>query len=121
LNPANASVECQLAEVELLRSKSAEASLHFGQALKIDSQAACAKAGLAEQLMEEGKEQQALEYLQAAVRDSPYNAQFHYRLAALYRRMGNKEEATKEAEKFKQLREMADELQQALHFKSAPE
>lgn len=121
LNQANASVECQLAEVELLRSKSADASLHFAQALKIDSESACAKAGLAEQLADEGKEQQALEYLQAAVQGNPYNAQFHYRLAALYRRMGNKDEAAKESDKFKQLRQMKDELQQALHSRSSPE
>jgi predicted Zn-dependent protease len=121
LNPADARCECQLAEIELLRSNSAEAANHFAHALRLDSAAACAKAGLAEQLMDEGKEQQALEYLQAAVRGDPYNDQFHYRLSAFYRRMGNKEEAAKEMEKFKQLREIKDELQQALRPKSSPE
>jgi tetratricopeptide (TPR) repeat protein len=115
LNPMNARCECQLAEVELLRSNSVEASLHYAQALKIDPKASCAKAGLAAQLIDEGKEQQALEYLQAAVRGDPDNAQFHYRLGVLYRRLGNKEEAAKEMEKFKQLREMKDDLQRSLH------
>jgi tetratricopeptide (TPR) repeat protein len=121
LNPADARCECQLAEIDLLRSNSAEAASHFAQALKLDSEAACAKAGLAEQLMEKGNDQQALEYLQAAVRGDPYNDQFHYRLSGFYRRMGNKEEAAKEMEKFKQLRDIKDELQQALHPKSSPE
>jgi predicted Zn-dependent protease len=120
LNPANAACECQLAEIELGRSNSAAAASHFAHALSLNSKAACAKAGLAEQLVDEGKEQQALEYLEAAVRDDPYNDQFHYRLSALYRRMGNEEEAAKEKKKFTQLREMKDELQQALHPKPSP-
>jgi Flp pilus assembly protein TadD len=67
-----------------------------------------------------GKEQQALEYLQAAVRSDPYDAEFHYHLAVLYRRMGNKDEATKEMETFKQLRKIGDELKQALHPAASP-
>lgn len=121
LNPTDARCECQLAEIETLRSNSAGAASHFANALKLDSESTCAKAGLAEQLMEEGKEQQALDYLQAAVRGDPYNVQLHYHLSALYRRMGNKEEAAKELEKFKQLREVKDKLQQALHPKTSPE
>jgi tetratricopeptide (TPR) repeat protein len=120
-NPADARCECKLAEIELLRSNSAEAANHFAQALRLDSEAGCAKAGLAEQLMDEGKEQQALDYLQAAVRGDPYNDQFHYRLSACYRRMGNKGESAKEMEKVKELRELKDELQQALHSRSSPE
>jgi predicted Zn-dependent protease len=121
LNPADARCECQLAEIETLRSNLAGAASHFANALKLDSESACAKAGLADQLIEEGKEQQALEYLQAAIRGDPYNDQFHYHLSALYRRMGNKDEAAKEMAKFKQLREVKDKLQQALHPKTSPE
>ena len=121
LKPANAPCECQLAEVELLRSNSAKAAGHFAQALKIDPEAACAKAGLAAQLISEGKEQEALEYLQAAVRGDPYNAQLHYRLANLYRKMGNKEGAAKETSVFKELRDVEDELQRALHPTPTPE
>lgn len=119
LNPTDARSECQLGEIETLRQNSAGGTSHFANALKLDSESACAKAGLAEQLTDEGKEQQALEYLQAAVRSDPYNEQFHYHLAALYRRTGNRDEAAKEMEKFKQLREMKDELHQALHPNSS--
>lgn len=121
LNPADARCECQLAEIETLRSNAAGAASHFANALKLDSESTCAKAGLAEQLMDEGKEQQALEYLEAAVRGDPYNEQSHYRLSSLYRRTGNGEEAAKEMEKFKQLRDMKDELQRVLHPKTSPE
>ena len=120
LNPGDARYECQLAEVELLRSNPAGASKHFTQALRLDSEAACAKAGLAGQLVEEGKQQQALEYLQAAVRSEPYDAEFHYHLAVLYRQMGNRDEATKEMETFRQLRKIGDELKQALHPAASP-
>ena len=121
LNPMNARCECQLAEVELLRSHPSEASRHFAQALRIDPDAACAKAGVAAQLIDEGQEQQALGYMQAAVQRDPENAQLHFRLAALYRRLGMKEDAAKETDKFKQLREIKDDLQQALHSQSSPE
>lgn len=121
LNPMNARCECQLAEVELLRSHPSEASRHFAQAMRIDPDAACAMAGVAAQLIDEGQEQQALGYMQAAVQRDPENAQFHFRLAALYRRLGMKEDAAKETDKFKQLREIKDDLQQALHSQSSPE
>lgn len=121
LNPMNARCECQLAEVELLRAHPTEASGHFARALRIDPEAACAKAGVAAQLIDEGKEQEALQYMQAAVQGDPDNAQLHFRLAALYRRLGMKEDAAKETDKFKHLREMKDKLQQALHSQSSPE
>jgi predicted Zn-dependent protease len=110
-----------LAEIETLRSNSAGAASHFENALKLDSESACAKAGLAEQLIEEGKEQQALVFLQAAVHGDPYNDQIHYHLSTLYRDMGDKEDAAKEMAKFKQLRELKDKLQKALHPKTSPE
>jgi hypothetical protein len=52
-----------------------------------------------------GTERQAVEYLQAAVRSDPYDAEFHDYLAVLCQQVGNKDEATKENETFKQLRE----------------
>jgi predicted Zn-dependent protease len=121
LNPADARCDCELAEIELARSNRAEAASHFAKALNVDPESACAKAGLAQELMDKGNEQQALAYLQAAVRSDPYNDQFHYRLSGFYRHMGNKDEAAKEMEKFKQLRDIKDALQQALHPKSAAE
>jgi tetratricopeptide (TPR) repeat protein len=120
-NPLDARSECELAEIEILRSNPAGASSHFERALKLNSGAACAKAGLAKQLMDKGEQQQALAYLRDAVHDDPYNDLFHYHLWSLYRRMGNKEEAAKEMEKFKQLRAMKDELQQTLHPAPPPE
>ena len=120
-NPSDARSECELAEIEVLRSNPAAASAHFARALTLDSAAPCAKAGLAKQLMDQGEDQKALEYLQAAVRDDPYNDLFHYRLWSLYRRMGDKEKAASEMEKFKQLREMKDSLQQTLHPTPPPE
>lgn len=120
-NPGDARSECELAEIEVLRSNPAGASSHFARALTLDPGAPCAKAGLAKQLMDKGQDQQALEYLQSAIRDDPYNDLFHYRLWSLYRRMGDKEKAGSEMEKFKQLRGMKDGLQQTLHPTPPPE
>jgi tetratricopeptide (TPR) repeat protein len=115
LKPGDARSECELGEIEVLRSNAQGALDRFTQALKLDPGAGCAKAGLAKQLMDKGDTQQALEYLQAAVHDDPYNDLFHYRLWSLYRRLGNTEEAAKEMDKFRQLRSMKDALQQTLH------
>jgi tetratricopeptide (TPR) repeat protein len=120
-NPVDARSECELAEIEVLRSNPPAATAHFARALTLDSAAPCAKAGLAKQLMDKGEDQKALDYMQAAVHDDPYNDLFHYRLWSLYRRMGNKEEAEKEMEKFRQLRGMKDSLQQTLHPTPPPE
>jgi tetratricopeptide (TPR) repeat protein len=119
--PGDARSECELAEIEVLRSNPAGASNHFARALAFDPGAACAKAGLAKQLMDKGQDQQALEYLQSALRDDPYNDLFHYHLWSLYRRMGDKQKAASEMEKFKELRGMKDNLQQTLHPLPPPE
>jgi tetratricopeptide (TPR) repeat protein len=119
--PGDAHSECELAEIEVLRSNTAGAATHFTRALTFDPGAACAKAGLAKQLMDKGQDQQALEYLKSALRDDPYNDLFHYRLWSLYRRMGDKEKAGTEMEMFKQLRGMKDTLQQTLHPTAPPE
>jgi tetratricopeptide (TPR) repeat protein len=120
-NPGDARSECELGEIEVLRSNPAAASSHFSRALTLNPGASCAKAGLAKQLMDKGQNQQALEYLQAAIHDDPYNDLLHYRLWSLYRRMGDKQNAGSEMEKFKQLRGMKDELQQTLHPTPPPE
>jgi tetratricopeptide (TPR) repeat protein len=119
-NPSDARSECELAEIDVLRANPAGAQSHFEHALRLNPGAACAEAGLAKQLMDKGEQQPALAYLLAAVHDDPYNDLFHYRLWDLYRRMGNKEEAGKEMEKFRQLRAMKDELQQTLHPQKTP-
>jgi tetratricopeptide (TPR) repeat protein len=121
LNSMDARSECELGEIAVLRSDAAAAYDHFEKAHKINPEAACAKAGLAKQLMDKGNQQQALEYLQSAVHDEPYNDLFHYRLWSLYRQMGKKEEAGKEMEKFRQLRAVKTELQQTLHPVTPPE
>jgi tetratricopeptide (TPR) repeat protein len=121
LNPGDARSECELAEIDILRSNPTGVSSHFSRALTLNPGASCAKAGLAKQLMDKGQNQQALEYLQAAIHDDPYNDLLHYRLWSLYRRMGDKEKAGSEMEKFKQLRGMKDELQQTLHPTPPPE
>jgi tetratricopeptide (TPR) repeat protein len=120
-NPGDARSECELGEIEVLRSNPTGASSHFSRALILKPGASCAKAGLAKQLMDKGQNQLALEYLQAAIHEDPYNDLLHYRLWFLYRRMGDKEKAGSEMEKFKQLRGMKDELQQTLHPTPPPE
>ena len=115
LNPTDARSECKLAEIELWRSSSTTAFDHYGRALKLNPELVCAKLGLAGLLIEEGKAQQALEYLQSAALADPYNAQVHHRLAVLYRGMGQNQEAEKELSAFQELEKVQSQLQKALH------
>lgn len=115
LSPAYAASECKLGDIQLWRSSSATASDHYQHALKLNSQAACAKLGLAGLLIEDGKTQEALGYLQSAARADPYNAQVHHRLAVLYRSLGQNQEADQELAAFQELEKAQSQLQKALH------
>jgi len=115
LNPTDAHSECELGEIELWRSSSTTALDHYERALKSNPEAVCAKLGVAKLLIEEGKTQQALAYLQSAARADPNNAQVHHRLAVLYRGMGQNQEADRELSAFQELDRVQKQLQKALH------
>ena len=115
LNPADARPECKLGDIELWRSSSVTALDHYQRALKLNAEAGCAQLGIAGLLIEEGKAQQALGYLQSAAHADPYNAQVHHRLAVLYRSMGQNQEADRELSAFQELDKVQSQLQRALH------
>jgi len=114
LNPTDARSECKLGEIELWHSDSTTARDHYERALKLDPETVCAKLGLAGLLIEEGKPQQALTYLQSAARADPNNAQVHHQLAVLYRGMGQTQEADRELSAFRELDKVQNQLQKGL-------
>lgn len=114
LNPTDARPECKSGDIELWRSSSATALDHYQRALKLHVDAECAKPSLAGLLIEEGKVQQVLGYLQSAERSDPYDAQVHHRLAALYRSMGQNQEADRELSAFQDLDKLQSQLERAL-------
>ncbi len=105
LNPANASSEFMLGEIEWQRSKADAALKHDLRALElrenyVDAQIAAGKA-----LTALHRAQEALVYLQAAAALDPQSESAHYRLARAYQKLGRTDESEKETAIFKQLRD----------------
>lgn len=114
LNPSDARSECKLGKIELWRSSSKTAFDHYARAIELNPEIVCAKLGLAGLLIDEGKTQAALGYLQSAARSEPYNAEVRHRLAVLYRSMGQNQEADRELSAFQELEKVQSQLQKAL-------
>jgi tetratricopeptide (TPR) repeat protein len=114
LNPSDAKSECKLGKIEIWRSSPTAASNHYSRALKLNPEIVCAKLGLAGLLIDEGKTQEALGYLQSAARSEPYNAEVRHRLAVLYRSLGQIQEADRELAAFQELQKVQNQLQKAL-------
>ena len=69
-----------------------------------------AKLGLAKSLTEMNQSEKALPLLEDAVQLEPTNAIAHYRLAALYRKMGRVEDAKQQVELYQKFKEMKEKL-----------
>jgi len=78
-------------------------------ALTLDSTLAEPHFQLGKLALRDGKSQEALDHLEAAVKLSPRNRSVHYALAGLYRRLGRREEAAEEIRKYEGLKEEQDE------------
>ena len=101
------SAECEylLGEIQWLRSKPEEALEYYQKALLlrpayVDAQIAAAKA-----LVRLGDPQSALKRLTDAVADDPRNEAAHYQLSQIYRKLGRTQDAERESETFRKLRE----------------
>lgn len=114
LSPADARSECKLGGIELWRSSPKTAFDHYEQALKMNPEIVCAKLGIAGVLVDEGKAQEALGYLQSAASSDPYYAEVRHRLAVLYRSMGRNLEADRELAAFQELEKVQSVVQKAL-------
>ena len=114
LNPSDAKSECKLGKIEIWRSSPTAASNHYSRALKLNPEIVCAKLGLAGLLIDDGKTQEALGYLQSGARSEPYNAEVRHRLAVLYRSLGQNQEADRELAAFQELEKVQNQLQKAM-------
>lgn len=114
LNPSDARPQCKLGKIELWRSSLKTAFDHYARALALNPEIVCAKLGLAGLLIDEGKTQEALGYLQSAARSEPYNAEVRHRLAVLYRSLGQNQDADRELSAFQELEKVQSQRQKAL-------
>ncbi len=87
--------------------KSAE---RFTLAAKLQPGDANAKLGLAKALIELNQSDRALPLLEEAVKEEPTNSTARYRLATLYRKDGRLEDAKREIDLYKKLKDMKEKL-----------
>lgn len=77
----SAKIESAYGRIALMQGQSAEAYAHFHRSYEMNPNNAAAELGMAGILVDQGKPQEALEYLRSATRNDPLNALAHYRLA----------------------------------------
>jgi tetratricopeptide (TPR) repeat protein len=120
-NPGDAGAEYWLGRIQSLRLDYTMAMEHYSRAFKLRPDRADLRLRMGEALLNLNEPQKALEHLQAAAHLDPLNAIAHYRLATLYRKLGNDAESTKELRAFKELRqaeERIEDVYQQMHRKN---
>ena len=113
LNPADSTSECELAKIQLLRANLNVAHDYYAGVQKLNPRTSCANLGLAGLLIDEGKAQEALSYLQTAVQIDPYDPEIRWRLTRVYRQLGRKEDADRELTAFQELRKVRTRMQKS--------
>ena len=88
----------------------AGAMARYGQALATQPNFIDAKIGMAYQLTESGKPEEALPLLRAALQEDPSNVLAHYRLSAVYRRLHQPEDAKLEIAEYERLKAIKEKL-----------
>lgn len=106
----SANAECMLAKLELGKSDDAAADLHFTRALRLNAQSVEAQLGAARMSMAAGRPQDALQHLKVALNVDPLNSEAHYRMAAVYRKLGEADAAHRESKLFEEIKQTKSEV-----------
>jgi tetratricopeptide (TPR) repeat protein len=109
-NPQDEKSICKLGEIAAENGDFKKSLEEFDSAVKLQPGDANAKLGLAKALIELNHADKALPLLEQAVQEEPTNATAHYRLGSLYRQDGRVEDAKREFELYKKLKDMKDKL-----------
>jgi len=109
-NSRDEKAECKLGEIEASRGNTKLAYAHFLKAVELQPGDPDAKLGLAKVLIQMNQPGTAQELLKQAIQLDPENAAAHYRLAALYRKDGRMADAKREADLYKQYRNVQEKL-----------
>lgn len=104
-DPTNGYSEYMLGEIAWLRSNPEEALKHDTRALSLQPGLVDAHIAAGKALTILGRPAEALAQLREAVRLDPRNEVAHYRLAQAYRKLGRTQDADREEEAFRKLRD----------------
>ncbi len=109
-NPQDEKSILRLAEIDAKKGNAKQSYDEYAKAVELQPADALAKLGLAKTLIEMNQADKALPLLENAVQLEPTNATAHYRLATLYRKMGKVDDAKREMDLYKKLKEMKEKL-----------
>ena len=109
-NPQDEKSICRLGEIDAQKGDFQKAFDEFTRAVKLQPTDADAKLGLAKVLIELNQPDKALPLLEQTVQEEPTNAIAHYRLGTLYRKYGRMEDAKREIELYRKLKDMKEKL-----------
>lgn len=110
VNPADEKALCRLAEIDAQHGDFQASLDKFTRASQLQPGDGDAKLGMAKALTELNQNDKALVLLEQTVRDEPTNGIAHYRLGTLYRKFGRADEAKREIEIYKKLKDAKDKL-----------
>ena len=108
----NAKIECQFARIAHLRSDMDQAYAHYDRAFALNPAEVDAQMGLARLLVGLDKPQGALKFLHMAVQQDPLNAEAHYRLSVVCRKLDLKAEAEKELRLFQDIKKTKERVRE---------
>jgi Tfp pilus assembly protein PilF len=100
----------RLAEIDAQQGNVEQAYKEYTKAIELQPADADAKLGLAKTLIAMNQTDKALALLEDTVKLEPTNATAHYRLATLYRKIGRVDDAKREVELYKKLKDMKEKL-----------
>jgi tetratricopeptide (TPR) repeat protein len=108
----SANIECELGRIALLQSGTEQALAHYRSAYRMNPGSAEAQMGMAGIFEREGKDQQAAIYLRKAVASEPFNAEAHYRLSQVDKKLHLADESQKQLKLFLDIRSTGDKVKQ---------
>lgn len=103
-------IESELGSIAMLRADPEAAINHYRHALELNPSDPQAEIGLADVLSQQEHLEEAAKYLRLAVASDPLNAEAHYRLSQLDRRLHLEDERQRELNLFLHLRDSRDKV-----------
>jgi len=109
-NPRDEKSIFRLAEIDEQAGNIDRSYAEYTKAVELQPGDADAKLGLAKILIEMNQSDKALALLEESVRLEPTNPTTHYRLGSLYRKMGRVEDAKREIDLYRKLKDEREKL-----------
>jgi tetratricopeptide (TPR) repeat protein len=119
----SARVECELGRIALLQQHNDQALTHYQKAYAMDALEPLAQMGLASIAEKQDNLKDAARYLRMAVQSDPLNAEAHYQLCQVDKKLNLNDEAQKQLKLYLDIRASRDkvkELYQQMNPQTAP-